>query len=85
MFLTKNQNLINTIQMAYKKITVVTFDTLSSMSELLFINQNQKTYNQIQTKVADFLVNNGEKNFLEAYNELQETKNYIKALDTFKI
>lgn len=71
--------------MAYKKITVVTFDTLSSMSELLFRNQNQKTYNQIQTKVADFLVNNGEKNFLEAYNELQETKNYIKALDTFKI
>ena len=85
MFLTKKQNLINTIQMAYKKITAVTFDTLSSMSELLFRNQNQKTYHQIQTKVADFLVNNGEKKFLEIYNNCKITNDYIKALDTFKI
>ena len=71
--------------MAYKKITAVTFDSLSEIAEILFRNQNQKTYSQIQTKVADFLVNSGEKKFVEVYNETQETKNYIKALDTFKI
>jgi hypothetical protein len=71
--------------MAYKKITAVTFDALSEIAEILFRNQNQKTYSQIQTKVADFLVNSGEKKFVEVYNETQETKNYIKALDTFKI
>ena len=71
--------------MAYKKITAVTFDALSEIAEILFRNQNQKTYSQIQTKVADFLINSGEKKFVEVYNETQETKNYIKALDTFKI
>lgn len=71
--------------MAYKKITSVTFDALSEMAEILFRNQNEKTYPQIQTKVADFLVVSGEKKFIEVYNETQETKNYIKALDTFKI
>jgi hypothetical protein len=71
--------------MAYKKITAVTFDALSEIAEILFRNQNEKTYSQIQTKVADFLVNSGEKKFVEVYNETQETKNYIKALDTFKI
>lgn len=71
--------------MAYKKITAVTFDVLSEMSEILFKNQKEKTYAQIQTKVADFLVSSGEKKFLEVYNETQETKNYIKALNTFKI
>jgi hypothetical protein len=71
--------------MAYKKITAVTFDALSEIAEILFKNQNQKTYSQIQTKVADFLVNSGEKKFVEVYNETQETKNYIKALNTFKI
>ena len=71
--------------MAYKKITSVTFDALSEIAEILFKNQNQKTYSQIQTKVADFLINSGEKKFVEVYNETQETKNYIKALNTFKI
>jgi hypothetical protein len=71
--------------MAYKKTTSVTFYVLNEMSEYLFRHQNQKKYSEIQTKVADFLVANGEKKFLEAYNELQETKNHIKALDTFKI
>jgi hypothetical protein len=71
--------------MAYKKITAVTFDALSEIAEILFKNQNQKTYSQIQTKVADFLINSGEKKFVEVYNETQETKNYIKALNTFKI
>ena len=71
--------------MAYKKITAVTFDALSEIAEILFRNQNEQTYSQIQTKVADFLVNSGEKKFVEVYNETQETKNYIKALDTFKI
>jgi|APGre2960657404_1045060.scaffolds.fasta_scaffold421622_2 heterodisulfide reductase subunit C len=63
----------------------VTFDVLKEMAEYLFRHQNQKKYNEIQTKVADFLVTNGEKKFLEVYNEIQKTKDYIKALDTFKI
>ena len=63
----------------------VTFDVLKEMAEYLFRHQNQKKYNEIQTKVADFLVTNGEKKFFEVYNEIQKTKDYIKALDTFKI
>ena len=63
----------------------VTFDVLKEMAEYLFRHQNQKKYNEIQTKVADFLVTNGKKKFLEVYNEIKKTKDYIKALDTFKI
>jgi hypothetical protein len=71
--------------MAYKKITAVTFDVLSQMSEYLFQNQNNVTYSEIQKKVADYLVTHGEKKFIEIFNETEKTKNYVKALDTFKI
>ena len=71
--------------MAYKKITAVTFDVLSQMSEYLYQNQNQKMYSEIQKSVADYLVTNGEKKFLEAFNYTMQTKDFIKALDTFKI
>jgi hypothetical protein len=67
------------------KAKAVTFDVLNEFSQYLFRHQNQKQYSEIQTKVADFLVTNGEKKFLEVYNEIQQTKDYIKALDTFKI
>jgi heterodisulfide reductase subunit C len=74
--------------MAYsktKKIKAVTFDVLNEMSEYLFRHQNGKPYQEIQKKVANFLTDNGEKKFVEIYNDTQETKDYIKALDTFKI
>jgi hypothetical protein len=71
--------------MAYKKTNSVTFYVLNEMSEYLFRHQNQKKYSEIQTKVADFLVANGEKKFLEIYNNCKITNDYIKALDTFKI
>ena len=71
--------------MAYKKTNSVTFYVLNEMSEYLFRHQNQKKYSEIQTKVADFLVANGEKKFLEIYNNFKITNDYIKALDTFKI
>lgn len=71
--------------MAYKKTTSVTFHVLNEMSEYLFQHQKQKKYSEIQTKVADFLVVNGKKRFLEIYNETKVTNDYIKALDTFKI
>ena len=67
------------------KITAVNFDALKQMSEYLFRHQNEKKYHEVQIKVADFLVTNGDKKFLETYNEIQKTKDYIKALDTFKI
>jgi hypothetical protein len=71
--------------MAYKKTTSVTFHVLNEMSEYIFQHQKQKKYSEIQTKVADFLVANGEKKFLEIYNNCKITNDYIKALDTFKI
>lgn len=37
--------------MAYKKITAVTFDVLSQMSEYLYQNQNQKSYSEIKKKL----------------------------------
>lgn len=71
--------------MACKEKSSVTFDMLKEMSEILFRNQNQKTYTQIQAEVSDFLVKNGNEKFLEIYNQTKLTNNYIKALDTFKI
>lgn len=71
--------------MAYKKITSVTFDVLSQMSEYLYQNQNQKSYSEIQKKVADYLVTNGEKKFVDIFNYTMQTKDFVKALDTFKI
>lgn len=71
--------------MAYNKTTAVTFDVLNEISEYLFQHQNQKNYQYVKTRVADFLVENGEKRFLEVYNETKKTNDYMKALDTFKI
>lgn len=73
--------------MAYKKITAVTFDVLSQMSEYLYQNQNQnqKRYSEIQKSVADYLVTNGEKKFVDVFNYTMQTNDFIKALDTFKI
>lgn len=71
--------------MGYKKKTSLTLDLFNDMCEILFKNQNQKTYQQIKVKVTDFLTNFGDKKFLDVYNETQLTKNYKKALDTFKI
>lgn len=71
--------------MAYKKITAVTFDVLNQMSEYLCQNQNQKRYSEIQKKVADYLVTNGEKKFVDVFNYTMQTKDFVKALDTFKI
>lgn len=71
--------------MAYKKITAVTFDVLSQMSEYLYQNQNQKRYSEIQKSVADYLVTNGEKKFIDVFNYTMQTNDFIKALDTFKI
>jgi hypothetical protein len=71
--------------MIKKEIKNVSFDTLHEMSLYLFRHQNQKSFDEIQTKVALFFSENGTQKFIEVYNEVQLTKNYIQALDTFKI
>jgi hypothetical protein len=68
-----------------KKINNVSFESLNEMSMYLFRHQNQKSFDEIQTKVALFFSENGTQKFIEVYNEVQLTKNYIQALDTFKI
>ena len=67
------------------KITAITFEVLNEMSEYLFRHQNKKNYQEVRKKVADFLIENGEKKFIEVYNTIEETKDYIRALDIFKI
>lgn len=83
----KQLNLTNIMKMAYsyKTIKSVSFESLDDMSEILFRNQNTHNYQYIKSKVAEFLVDNGNKYFVEIYNETQKTKNYTKALDIFKI
>lgn len=71
--------------MAYKKINSVSFDSLDEMTEILFSNQKSKSQEQIKLQIADFLMENGNKKFVEIYNEIQLTKDYKKALETFKI
>ena len=73
--------------MAYnhKTIKSATFESLDDMSEILFRKQNKLNYQDVQSKVADFLVEKGNQAFVDIYNETQKTKNYTKALDIFKI
>lgn len=71
--------------MAYNKINSVSFDSLDKMAEILFSNQKSKSQEQIKLQIADFLMENGNKKFVEIYNEIQLTKDYKKALETFKI
>jgi hypothetical protein len=67
------------------KTTTISFDMLSEVSEYLFKHQNQKKYYEIETKVVDFLFKNGTKKFLQIYNKIIKTNDYIKALEIFKI
>lgn len=67
------------------KITTATFESLNHFSEFLYYHQNKLPYHIIQRKVSQFLVENGDKNFVKAYNHAVETKDFMKALTLFKI
>jgi hypothetical protein len=68
-----------------KKSKTVTFDMLNEISLYLFRHQNKKPFPEVQSKVALFFSQEGNDKFIEVYDDLNKTKDYIKALDTFKI
>jgi hypothetical protein len=68
-----------------KKLTTVTFSVLKDMTDILFRKQNKKNYSEVQQKVAEYFVENGNDNFIAEYNELILTNNYIKTLDKLKL
>lgn len=71
--------------MPQKTPTTVTFSILKDMTDILFRKQNNKKYSEVQQKVAEYFVENGNDDFIAEYNELILTNNYIKTLDKFKL
>lgn len=68
-----------------EKITTATFESLNYFSEFLHCHQNKLPYHIVQRKVSQYLVENGDKNFVKAYNDAVETNDFIKSLTLFKI
>lgn len=71
--------------MPQKEPKIVTFSILKDMTDILFRKQTKKNYSEVQKKVAEYLIDNGNDDFIAEYNELILTNNYIKTLDKFKL
>jgi hypothetical protein len=68
-----------------EKITTATFQALNYFSEYLYSKQNKLPYHAVQKKVSAYLVENGDKNFINLYNNCVETDNFTKVLSELKI
>jgi hypothetical protein len=68
-----------------KPIKSVTFEALDNIANEIFLNNKSTNFETIRVKIANYLVTDGNKKFLEIYNELATTKNFNKAIQTFKI
>jgi hypothetical protein len=68
-----------------KPIKSVTFEALDNIANEIFLNNKSTNFETIRVKIANYLVTDGNKKFVEIYNELATTKNFNKAIQTFKI
>ncbi len=67
----------------------VTFEALDNIANEIFEKSKSKkeypTMDYVRKKIADYLITDGNKKFVQTYNELAVTKDYQKAINTFKI
>jgi hypothetical protein len=68
-----------------KPIKSVTFEALDNLANEISLKSNPATFESIRLKIADYLVTDGNKKFVQTYNELATTRNFQKAIQTLKI
>jgi hypothetical protein len=68
-----------------KPIKNVTFEALDNLANEISLKTNPTNFENIRIKIADYLVTDGNKKFVQTYNELATTKNFDKAIQTLKI
>ena len=65
-----------------KSLTIGAMEDLSlSLSEV----NTKIDIEKIRKNVADYLIDNGSKNFVELYNDVAKNKNYTKAFTTLNL
>jgi hypothetical protein len=67
-----------------KPIKNVTFEALDNFANEIFY-YTSANYDYIKLKIADFLVTDGNKEFVKIYNDLANTNDYKEAIKKLKI
>lgn len=67
-----------------KPIKTVTFEALDNLANEIHSNSSN-TIESINKKIADYLITDGNKKFIQTYNELASTNDFDKAIKTLKI
>lgn len=67
-----------------KPIKSVTFEALDNLANEIYSNSTS-TIESINKKIADYLITDGNKKFVQTYNELATTNDFEKAIKTLKI
>jgi hypothetical protein len=66
-------------------IKTPSFNAIDNLSEVLSKNNKNITVEQLNKKVADYLVKSGSKKFVELYNDVAKNKNYKQAYTTLNL
>lgn len=68
-----------------KPIKSVTFEAIENLANEISLHYNSGNFDSIRLKISDYLITDGNKKFVETYNELAATKNFEKAIEKLKI
>lgn len=68
-----------------KIIKAPSFEAMDNFADVLFQKTQKSSLEQVNKKIANYLVDAGSKKFVELYNEVATNKDYFKALETLKI
>lgn len=68
-----------------KIIKAPSFEAMDNFAEVLLQKTQKSSLEQVNKKIANYLVDAGSKKFVELYNEVATNKDYFKALETLKI
>jgi hypothetical protein len=68
-----------------KTIKSVTFEAVHNLANEISVKNKSINYDAIVVKINNYLFTDGNKNFIETYNELATTKNFDKAVQILKI
>lgn len=67
----------------------VTFEAIDNLANEIFqkskMEKEYSTIDYIRKKIADYLITDGNKKFVQTYNELAVTRDFKKAINTLKI
>lgn len=66
-------------------IKSLTIDAMEDLSLTLSVINTKIDIEKIRKNVADYLINNGSKKFVELYNDVAKDKNYKKAFTTLNL